>query len=140
MGATRPFPFPVNDTHFKEASPPRLSEILAEDAGQITGKERMEVERIFDGEPCWIFVSHPMTDQPTARFSQSAVSFTRRSASRSALTASGSAGTTIGWPQTQAVEKPPPGRRAARGIWIGHPSLMLRSADQRRSDPEIRSG
>lgn len=62
------------------------------------------------------------------------------SPSLSALTASGLPGTVISWPQTQAVTKPPSAEISAGATRIGRPSLIERSADHRRNDPEIPRG
>ncbi len=47
------------------------------------------------------------------------------------------AGTSISCPQTQGVRKPPSEASSAAAISKGLPSLIVRSADQRRSEPEI---
>src|SRR6266404_3147488 len=98
----------------------------------------MEIEGIFDRNVS-VFFNHPITRSPDHPILHSP-RLTLMSTSRSALTASGFPGTVIVWPHRQVTTKPPSEDRSAAGIPRSLPSLMERSTDHRRSDPEIPSG
>jgi hypothetical protein len=136
LGAADPNALAVNDANFAKTETLRFFQVVGQNVGNVFRPKRMKVERIFDG-----YAPHP---NPKSKIqiqnSSYSPSFTLRSPSRSALMASGSAGTTIDWPQTQVTTNPPPGSRSEGSIRKSLPSLIERSADHRRSDPEIPAG
>jgi hypothetical protein len=103
----------VDDADLAPSLRARGGQVLVERGRDVFRAKRMQVERVFDRDAL-----------QTAGLS--VVAF---------VTRAGSIAT--GSPQTHDARKLPPGAMSARGTSTFRPSLMVRSLDHRRSEPEM---